>query len=514
MAGVTVLSFEETKSRFPLRIPIRWRWAMLVGFAVAIAVVVLFFIILDIEHDAWLQSQAAQAELQVDRLADVLTLPLLSGSSAETDLVVQKFLDKVPTALGALVKHANGKVKKYRNTGSVEAVLKAGVGSVQVRRVAGKSLWYARSVMYAGTPLAMVAVRFSEQAWLQIAGKLVRKIFIAAVLVVMFSAILVFWISGRMSQPIEMLADAARKVAEGDYQVRLPVRGNNEISDAVAQFNEMTRELAHKEEIRDVFSRYLNPKLISDVFAGGDADMESHRQVVSVLFADMVRFTSFSEFSNTENVIRVLNKHFEVFHRVIAYYCGHVDKYIGDALMAVFNHPINDTAHVRHAAMAALAIDMACHRLGMKRKDGNAITFRLGLNCGQVIVGNIGAAQRLEYTVIGDAVNVASRMGGLGCGRELVMPRKTFELLGDGFDFAAIGECDIKGVSRKIEAGVVTAVSKAVLQDVESAVDLAFDDSLPQGRGGKIGKLVTGKQAEGLQTVGEKTEGDKITGDV
>jgi len=495
-------------ARFPLRIPIRWRWAMLVGFAVAVAVVVLFFIILDIEREAWLQSQAGQAELQVDRLADELKLPLLSGSSAETDLVVQKFLEKVPTVLGALVRHANGKVKKYSATGSVTAVLQADVGSVQVRRVAGEPLWYARAVMYAGTPLAMVAVRFSEQEWNHIAGRLVRKISMAAVLVVMFSAILVFWISGRMSQPIEMLAEAARKVADGDYRVRLPVRGNNEISDAVAQFNAMTRELEHKEEIRDVFSRYLNPKLISDVFAGGYADMESHRQPVSVLFADMVKFTSFSESSETEHVIQVLNNHFEVFHRVIAYYGGHVDKYIGDALMAVFNHPINDVAHVRHAAMAALAIVMACDRLGVIREDGEAISFRLGLNCGQAIVGNVGAAQRMEYTVIGDAVNVASRMGGLGGGRDLVMSRDTFELLGDGFGFASIGECEIKGVSRKIEAGVVTAASQTVLHDIKSAVDLAFNDDLSQDGRCIVREAIAGEPA------GEMTEGDKITGDV
>jgi len=509
MVVETVLLPVEIKGKFPLRIPIRWRWAMLVGFTVAIAVIVLFFIILDIERDAWLQSQATQAELQVDRLADELKLPLLSGSSAETGLVVQKFLEKVPSVLGALVRHVDGKVERYRTTGSVDAVMKAGMGSMQVHRIPGKALWYTRSVMYAGTPIAMVAVRFSEQEWDHIAGKLVQKISAAAVLVVMFSAILVFWISGRMSQPIEMLADAARKVADGDYRIRLPVRGNNEISDAVAQFNEMTRELAHKEEIRGVFSRYLNPRLISNVFAGGDADMVSHRQAVSVLFADMVRFTSFSESSETEEVIHVLNKHFEVFHRVIAYYGGHVDKYIGDALMAVFNHPINDAYHTRHAAMAALAIDMACHRLGVKRNDGDAITFRLGLNCGQAIVGNIGAALRLEYTVIGDAVNVASRMGGVGNGRELVMSRDTFEQLGEGFNFESIGECDIKGVSRKIEAGVVTAVGEVVLHDIESAVDLAFNDDLSQD-----GRRTVRESTTVEQPVGNRTEGDKITGDV
>ncbi|WP_238701079.1 adenylate/guanylate cyclase domain-containing protein [Mariprofundus erugo] len=473
--------------RLPWRIPIRWRWAMLVGFAVAIAVVVLFFIILDIERDAWLQSQASQAALQVDRLSDELKLPLLSGSSVETGLVVQKFLEKVPAVSGALIRHVSGRVDQYGEPGAVDGVLKSLIDTSQVQRLPGRALWYTRSVSYAGTPLAVVAVRFSSQEWDVIAGKLVIKISIAAVVVVLLSTVLVFWVASRMSRPIELLAGAARKVADGDYTVRLPVSGNDEISDAVSQFNVMTRELAHKEELRAVFGRYLNPKLVSDVFDGGDAVVESHRQEISVLFADMVHFTSFSESHETEEVVRVLNKHFEVFHRVVAYFGGHVDKYIGDALMGVFNHPVNDAAHVRHAAMAALAIDMACMRLGVRQKSGEPIAFRLGLNCGQAIVGNIGAAQRLEYTVIGDAVNVASRMGGLGSGRQLLMPRETFERLGAGFTFTAVGECEIKGISRRIEAGVVTAESDAVLKMIAFAVDLAFGCDLSEDRRHSIG---------------------------
>ncbi|MFQ5518803.1 MAG: adenylate/guanylate cyclase domain-containing protein, partial [Mariprofundus sp.] len=141
--------------------------------------------------------------------------------------------------------------------------------------------------------------------------------------------------------------------------------------------------------------------------------------------------------------------------------------------------PINDQDHARHAAKAGLAICMACKKLGVTRADGKPISFRIGLNCGDAIVGNIGAAKRLEYTVIGDAVNVASRMGGLGSGGELVMSRQTFALLGEGFDFHAIGKRDIKGISQDIEVGQVMAHSQQVRQNIEHVVDLAFDFELP-----------------------------------
>ena len=110
--------------------------------------------------------------------------------------------------------------------------------------------------------------------------------------------------------------------------------------------------------------------------------------------------------------------------------------------------------------------------------------------------------------MIGDAVNVASRMGGLGRGRELIMPRETFELLGDGFDFAPVGECEIKGVSRKIEAGVVTAVSAPLLLDIDAAVSLAFEDDLSQH-----GPRIVGQSDTVEQAVGAADESDKATGE-
>ncbi len=466
---------ERAESLWNLRIPIRWRWSVLVGLTVTLSITVLFFITLDIEHDAWLDNQAKQAVLQVDRLADSLKLPLLSGSSTETAIAVQGFLDHVPTVMGIVIRFPGGKVKSFGAVKADAAVRHALPNSSSVTRLPLQRLWFGKKIIFDNTGVGTLAVRFSEQEWEQIAGKLGRKILIAALFSIVLSGVLVFWIAGRMSRPIEMLGDAALKVASGDYQINLPVRGNDELSDTLAQFNTMASELAHKEELRDVFGRYLNPKLIHEVFESGDIQMQNHRQEVSVLFADMVRFTSFSEATTTEAVVRLLNRHFEVFNRVICYYGGHVDKYIGDAVMAVFNHPIAEVDHARRAALTGLAMAGACEKLADHRPDGEPIRFRFGLNCGTAIVGNIGAASRLEYTVIGDAVNVASRMSGVGEGGKLVMSRATFALLGEGFDFDAIGVRKIKGVSQEMEIGYVAARSRSLQQEIEHVVDLALN---------------------------------------
>jgi len=469
------IASEELMPRFP----IRWRWTMLVGFTVALSIVVLFLIILDMERDAWLNSQAAQAEVQVDRLADGLKIPMLAGSTAEIELMVRGFLKKVPSVMGVHLQYANGSDQHFGTIEDDDAMLHELPANTSVKRLPAERMWYVKKIVYAGTTIGSVGVRFSEEAWQQLAGELVSRISIAAVIVIILSGVMVYWIAGRMSQPLEMLANAARHVAYGDYTIRLPVHGNDEISDAISQFNSMVGELAHKEELRDVFGRYLNPKLVSEVFDTGMVKVENKRQEVTVLFADMVQFTSFSESTSTEEVVDVLNKHFEVFHRVIDYYGGHVDKYIGDAVMAVFNHPNEDPDHARHAAKAGIAMTIACSKLGVLRSNGEAISFRIGLNRGEAIVGNIGAAERQEYTVIGDTVNVASRMGGLGEGGEVVMSEATFAQLGDGFVFNSIGTQDIKGVSKAIKCGSVRPENDEVFRNIAHAVALAFDLTLP-----------------------------------
>ncbi|HKJ84123.1 MAG TPA: adenylate/guanylate cyclase domain-containing protein, partial [Mariprofundaceae bacterium] len=401
--------------------------------------------------------------------------------TAEVDVIVSSFLKKVPAVLGVHVQYVNGKNQQYgKITPEDNDRLSVVPKGQQVSRIDSKQLWYVKRIEYSGTVIGSVAVRYSQKAWDELAEKLVWRMILAAVAVVVLAGIGAYWIAGRMSSPMENFARGAQHVAQGDYNIRLPVIGNDEISDAATQFNHMVAELAHKEEMRNVFGRYLNPKLVEEVFDGGMQTINK-RQEVTVLFADMVSFTAFSESTATEEVVDVLNQHFEVFHRIIDYYGGHVDKYIGDAVMAVFNHPWEDTKHSQHAAMAALAMTEACKRLGILRKSGEPIAFRVGINSGQVIVGSIGAAERLEYTVIGDAVNIASRMASLGEGNEVVLPRATFTKLGAGFDFNAIGERDIKGVSDPMECGKLQPKGEESLRNIKHAVALAFDLTLPSG---------------------------------
>ncbi len=462
------------------RFPVRWRWTMFVGLAVAAAVVVLSLIVLDMQRSAWLKNQEMQAGIQVSRLGDELKIPMLAGSSAEIDFVMKNFSEKIPDVKAVYFSSASSKVWSEGELGQIETILKDAKLIDETVRLATESLWFAKKVTYGGADIAVVAVRYSEEAWDDLAGQLLTRILFAALAVILFSSILVYWLAGQLSKPLEELAMAARRVANGNYGQRLAVQGNDELSDAANQFNQMVDELQHKEEMRQVLGRYLNPELVNDVFEGhGSSTLLNRKQEVTVLFADMVSFTAFSESTETEEVVEVLNQHFEVFHSIIDYYGGHVDKYIGDAVMAVFNHPKENEQHVRNAVLAGIAMTEACRKLQVLRRDGATVSFRVGINRGDVIIGNIGAAERLEYTVIGNAVNVASRMGGLGDGDEVVLPYSTFEAAGEGFSFQDMGEIPVKGVAEPLRCGVAKIADETLMHNMCYAVAQAFDLTLP-----------------------------------
>ncbi len=457
------------------RVPIRWRWTLWVGGSVTLAVVVFALIVLDLERDAWLDSQTSQAEIMVARLGDELKLPMLSGSAPEIDTIANSYIKKVPSVLGlALAYKGRKEPLNYGLVGDKALKIRSFSNTKGVVRLPTDDLWFATRVVYAGTTLGVVAVHYSERAWEALAARIMWRMLMTAIIVILFSGIGVYWLATRMSRPLEALASAARRVAEGDYGVHLPVQGNDEISDAVKQFNRMVAGLAHKEEMRAEFGRYLNPRLVEEVFADGERKLENHRQEVSILFADMVGFTSLSEALETEQVVEVLNRFFELFHHIIDYFGGHVDKYIGDAVMGVFNHPKADAEHPRHAAMAALAMTRVCRQLDI-RHEGRPITFRIGIDCGQVIAGSIGSARRLDYTVIGDTVNIASRMGALGEGGDIMLTHEAFQRLGDGFVFESIGSREIKGLRQPMECGRLGIQDEQMLKQILGVVSRALN---------------------------------------
>ncbi|MGQ0600747.1 MAG: adenylate/guanylate cyclase domain-containing protein, partial [Anaerolineales bacterium] len=210
------------------------------------------------------------------------------------------------------------------------------------------------------------------------------------------------------------MVTAMGKVEEGQFDARLPVTTTDEFATLFDGFNLMTEGLNERERLRDAFGRYLAPELAEDVMKRG-VQLGGHAVSASILFADIRGFTTISESLTPEEVVDVLNRYFAAVEPVIQQHGGWINKFGGDSLLAVFGEPTQHADHARRAVQAALGLRAALAELNRQQvlNGDPEIHIGMGIHSGNIVAGNVGSPARMEYTVIGDAVNVASRIDGL-----------------------------------------------------------------------------------------------------
>lgn len=218
----------------------------------------------------------------------------------------------------------------------------------------------------------------------------------------------------------------------------------------LAYLEERTKRLRTSQ----MFKRFLDPNVVSDLIERGDFDHRNAAQAreISVLFSDIRGFTSLSEVSTPEDVVAMLNAYFSAQVGVIFTHAGTLDKFIGDAIMAFWGAPLDQPDHAARAVAAAL--DMSVALEAMRGQIGGLATdleIGIGIHTGRAVVGFIGSSDRLDYTVIGDTVNLASRVEGLtkGIARVLVT-QATRDAAGDAFDWRDVGFYSVKGREEQV----------------------------------------------------------------
>ena len=167
--------------------------------------------------------------------------------------------------------------------------------------------------------------------------------------------------------------------------------------------------------------------------------------MISVLFADIRGYTTFSEMADPEHVVERLNEYFTLATDIVFAREGTLDKFLGDAVMAFFNAPEEQPDHAMRAVDAALALQAAVAELNATREDGDSLTFSIGVNMGEAVVGNIGTPRAMNYTAIGDVVNVAKRLQERADPGQILIDASLVERLGDQIIADKIGEIQIRG---------------------------------------------------------------------
>jgi class 3 adenylate cyclase len=206
-------------------------------------------------------------------------------------------------------------------------------------------------------------------------------------------------------RPVRDLAEGTQRVAAGDYSQRLPVVQDDDLGALAASFNRMQAGLAERQRLQAAFGTYVDPALAARLLEQGDDVFTGERREVTVMFIDIRDFTPFAEANTAEDTVARLNALFEIVVPAVVEAGGHVNKFLGDGALAVFGAP-NDLADNADAALRAAVL---VNRLVAER-FGQELRIGIGINTGVVIAGTIGGGGKLEFTLIGDTVNVAARV--------------------------------------------------------------------------------------------------------
>jgi class 3 adenylate cyclase len=257
-------------------------------------------------------------------------------------------------------------------------------------------------------------------------------------------------------RPLRRLLKGAQAVQGGSLDTELPVTSRDEIGDLTVAFNAMVRDLRSKARVRETFGKYLDPRIVESLIERPELlGTKGERRVMTVCFADMKDFTSLSEGVTPVALVNVINRYLATMSEPIRRSGGIIDKYMGDAIMAFWGPPFTASDE-----QARLACEAALGQLGLLpsfrqslpevlgiKRHVPQVDMRIGIASGDVVVGNIGSDLSMSYTVMGDAVNVASRLESVNkvYGTHLLVNAMTREMAKDAYDFREIDSIRVVG---------------------------------------------------------------------
>jgi class 3 adenylate cyclase len=238
---------------------------------------------------------------------------------------------------------------------------------------------------------------------------------LATILGVAFSLL----VSAGMMRPVRRLVEGARAIEAGHLDQTLLVTSKDEIGHLTGAFNRMVEQLRLKERIRETFGKYIDPQVVEGLIDRPALATSGQRRVMTTLFCDLVGFSSISEGMTPQGLVKIMNRYLSTMSGPIRTQRGVIDKYIGDAIMAYWGPPFNDDADQARLACFA-ALDMVALLPSLRAelpeilgvRNVPPLDIRIGVATGEALVGSIGSELMMSYTIMGDSVNLASRLEG------------------------------------------------------------------------------------------------------
>ncbi|MGL3109389.1 adenylate/guanylate cyclase domain-containing protein [Bradyrhizobium sp. BR 1432] len=300
-------------------------------------------------------------------------------------------------------------------------------------------------------------------------------------------------VSSGITRPVRLLLAGTREVEAGRFDKPITVSTQDEIGELAAAFNRMIEQLRHNERIRETFGRYIDPKVVQGLIDRPEVAIDGQRRVMTIMFCDMSGFTSMSEGVTPRGLVKVMNHYFTVMSGPIRSNRGIIDKYIGDAIMCYWGPPfIEEDEQAMLAGLAAIEMADQVPALQKQLPDLLGIRampapcdLRIGIATGEVLTGSIGSELMMSFTVMGDAVNLASRLeaANKAYGTRILVSQATADAIGSQLQLREIDRVAVAG--QRAPQAVFEVMGRAgALTDAQARLRTLYAEGLDAYRAG------------------------------
>ncbi len=476
-------------SLLPSRIPIAYKLAVILTVTIASGMGLLGLMIVTSQSELLRNQIDEFGQTMVDHLAESSKELVLSDDILSLMVLVSN-LGKNENILGAVIYSHDGKVLANSGRLPVHDILKLYSNSEQFKENHYAVEWtdydeqseslevisFITPIHYQDLIAGHALVTYSKSALTRSLHDTIRAITAATIFMILLGIVTAYFLGKRISRPIYDLMNASQAIGRGDYGYRIAEHRNDEIGFLIHAFNNMASGLLEKNQVENAFSRFVSPKVAKQIMNNLDkVSLGGKRVEATALFADIVGFTSLSEKLPAEEIASLLNEYFGYISTASQLYHGTIDKYMGDCAMIVFGAPEEDEEHRFNAVSCGILIQRIIERLNVERvsEGKEPIYFRIGLNSGEMLAGNMGSDDRMQYTVVGEAVNLAARLHSVAERGQLIV---TDYLVKDrDVQWRVIahrhGSIRLRGIAEPVTTYVLTDVKPAYSKLIDTQVD-------------------------------------------
>lgn len=298
-----------------------------------------------------------------------------------------------------------------------------------------------------GNYIASIGANISTGFLFKDLMRFVPYICISFILAVVLALIIASFFAKRVTLALDNLIGCVKQIEKGNLACRACLETHDEFEELSDAINQMTKGLQERERLKVNFSRYVSDHVLQKILSSNKpTKLEGERRKITVLFSDIRQFTHLAESLPPEQVVTLLNEYFKVMLDIIFEHKGTLDKFIGDGLMVEFGAPLDDEIQEKNAVTAAIAMQKALEKLNTTWKQP-AIQIGIGIHTGFAVVGNVGSEKRMDYTAIGDTVNIASRLEQMtkSTKRHILISEDTYQAVKEEFPAESLGPITLPG---------------------------------------------------------------------